>query len=156
MGSLIFIVARRMFSCGTWTLGGSMWNLVPDQGSNLGPVHWELKILASGPPGKCQFFSPFARNSWLRVSRSDAKPGSVMNFVRICGINHIPEYLTEKKAERNFWPTQYDIQAWVWPWLQFRTTWWAFNVSWFPSPTPVQSSQHLHQQGPAYQLSVLL
>ena len=24
----------------------------PDQGSNLGPLHWALKVLATGPPGK--------------------------------------------------------------------------------------------------------
>ena len=26
--------------------------LFPDQGSNLGPLHWELGVLAIGPPGK--------------------------------------------------------------------------------------------------------
>ena len=25
---------------------------LPDQGSNLGPLHWELRVLATGPPGK--------------------------------------------------------------------------------------------------------
>ena len=25
----------------------------PDQGSNLGPLHWECGVLAAGPPGKC-------------------------------------------------------------------------------------------------------
>ena len=24
----------------------------PDQGSNLGPLHWELRVLATGPPAK--------------------------------------------------------------------------------------------------------
>ena len=31
----------------------------PDQGSNLGPLHWELGVLAPGPPGKsppCIFY----------------------------------------------------------------------------------------------------
>ena len=26
-----------------------MWDLVPDQGSNPNPLHWELRILATGP-----------------------------------------------------------------------------------------------------------
>ena len=26
--------------------------ILPDQGSNLGPLHWELRVLATGPPGK--------------------------------------------------------------------------------------------------------
>ena len=29
-----------------------MWNLVPHPGLNLGPLHWEHRILATGPPGK--------------------------------------------------------------------------------------------------------
>ena len=30
-----------------------MWNLqLPDQGSNLGLLHWELGVLVTGPPGK--------------------------------------------------------------------------------------------------------
>ena len=27
-----------------------MQDLFPDQGSNLGPLHWELGVLATGPP----------------------------------------------------------------------------------------------------------
>ena len=37
-------------------LSSSMWDLVPDQGSNLGCLHWELGVLATGPPGKSQEF----------------------------------------------------------------------------------------------------
>ena len=37
-------------------LSSSMWDLVPDQGSNLGRLHWELGVLATGPPGKSQEF----------------------------------------------------------------------------------------------------
>ena len=37
-------------------LSWSMWDLVPDQGSNLGPLHWELRVVATGPPGKSQQF----------------------------------------------------------------------------------------------------
>ena len=37
-----------------------MWNLLvapcgikfPEQGPNLGPLHWEHEVLAAGPPGK--------------------------------------------------------------------------------------------------------
>ena len=29
-----------------------MQDLVPYQGSNLGPLLWELEVLATGPPGK--------------------------------------------------------------------------------------------------------
>ena len=45
----VLVVARRIFNlhCGTWDL-----ILVPDQGQNLGPLHWERGILATGPLGK--------------------------------------------------------------------------------------------------------
>ena len=36
--------------CGIFN--GSIWDLVPDQGSDLGPVHWELEVAAARPPGK--------------------------------------------------------------------------------------------------------
>ena len=29
-----------------------MWDLVSDQGSNLDPLHWELRVFTTGPPGK--------------------------------------------------------------------------------------------------------
>ena len=29
-----------------------MWILLPDQGLNLHPLHWELGVLATEPPGK--------------------------------------------------------------------------------------------------------
>ena len=35
--------SMQTFSCG-------MWNLVSSQGSNLGPLHWEHRVLATGPP----------------------------------------------------------------------------------------------------------
>ena len=38
MGSLIFVVV-----CET---------LFPDQGLNLGPLHWDCGLLATGPPGR--------------------------------------------------------------------------------------------------------
>lgn len=35
---------RSIFSC-------SVWDLVPDQGPNPGPLHWEHGVLVTGPPG---------------------------------------------------------------------------------------------------------
>ena len=43
MGSLI---------AGMQTLTCDMWDLSHDQGSHPGPLHWELRVLATGPPGK--------------------------------------------------------------------------------------------------------
>ena len=40
-----------------WLLGShsvfiAAWGIwLPDQGSNLGPLHWEHRLLATGPPG---------------------------------------------------------------------------------------------------------
>ena len=51
-GSLIFLAACRVFSCSMKTLSCSMWIWLPDQGLNLGPLYWEVSVLAIGPPGK--------------------------------------------------------------------------------------------------------
>ena len=37
-------------SCGIFSCG--MWDLVPSQGSNPSPLHWELGVFAAGAPGK--------------------------------------------------------------------------------------------------------
>ena len=36
-----------------------MWNLVPYQGSNLGPLHWGHGVLATGPATSFVFSQPF-------------------------------------------------------------------------------------------------
>ena len=41
----IYLFDWPVLSCG-------MWDLVPRQGSNLGPLHWEHRVLATGPPRK--------------------------------------------------------------------------------------------------------
>ena len=65
-GSLIFVVACSIFSCGMWILGCSMWDLVPWPGIELGAPelgawslsHWttrevpQMDFLPSQPPGK--------------------------------------------------------------------------------------------------------
>ena len=38
----MLVVAALGLSCGQF----------PDQGWNLGPLHWEHRVLATGPPGK--------------------------------------------------------------------------------------------------------
>ena len=46
---LLWVMAHRIFNlhCG-------MWDLVPWPGIKPGPLHWELRVLAAGPPGKSQ------------------------------------------------------------------------------------------------------
>ena len=45
-GSLIVVAARRFFSVAAYGIE------FPDQGSNPGPLHWQLGVLATEPPGK--------------------------------------------------------------------------------------------------------
>ena len=57
----IYLFAVLDLSCGTRSLRCSMWDLVPCQGLNPGPLHWELGVLATGPPGKSShLFSVFS------------------------------------------------------------------------------------------------
>ena len=47
-----------------------MWVQFPDQGLNLGPLHWEHEILVTGPPGKfLDFIHSSSRKSNLRIKR---------------------------------------------------------------------------------------
>ena len=47
--------AQDLFlSCGMQTRSCGVWNLFPGQGLNLGPLHWEHRVLVIGPPGKSQ------------------------------------------------------------------------------------------------------
>ena len=52
VGSLV--VACRLLSCSMWTSQQphACGNQFPDQGLNLGPLHWECVVLPTGPPGK--------------------------------------------------------------------------------------------------------
>ena len=54
--SLVFAVVCKTATCYSRTpsCGGGIW--LPDQGLNLGPLHWELGILATGPEGKFPSF----------------------------------------------------------------------------------------------------
>ena len=47
-------VACGVFSCDMHTLSCGMWDLVPWPGIKLEPLHWELGVLATGPPGESQ------------------------------------------------------------------------------------------------------
>ena len=40
----VLVTAHGIFSCG-------MWNLVPWRGIKSRPLHWECRLLATGPPG---------------------------------------------------------------------------------------------------------
>ena len=48
----VFIEAHWIFitACGLFSLAYVI--SFPDQGLNLGPLHWALRVLATGPPGK--------------------------------------------------------------------------------------------------------
>ena len=48
--------SMQTLTCSMQILICSMWDLVPDQGSNTDPLHWELRILASRPPGEVPYF----------------------------------------------------------------------------------------------------
>ena len=50
-----------IFSCG-------MWDLVPPQGMEPSPLHWEHGVLATGPPEKSlRFTSEKKRNSFKLI-----------------------------------------------------------------------------------------
>ena len=50
-GSSVFVAVRGFFSCSTQIVA-ACGILFPDQGLNLGPLHWKHRVLATGPSGK--------------------------------------------------------------------------------------------------------
>ena len=53
----VLVVACRIFSCSTWDLflvAVCMWDLVPQPQIIPVPLHWEHRVLFTGPPGKSQ------------------------------------------------------------------------------------------------------
>ena len=63
----IYLFAVLDLSCGTRSLRCSMWDLVPCQGLNPGPLHWELGVLATGPPGKSHSLFFKYSSQWLTL-----------------------------------------------------------------------------------------
>ena len=52
VGPPILVVACGVFSCDMRTLSCSTWDLVPWAGFSPSPLHWELGVLTTGPPGR--------------------------------------------------------------------------------------------------------
>ena len=65
----IYLFAVPDLSCGMRSLRYSMWDLVPCQGLNPGPLHWELGALATGPPGKSPSSLVLDPPLWLYENR---------------------------------------------------------------------------------------
>ena len=70
----VFVEICKILNCRIRVLSCSMWDLVPWSGVNLGPLHWERRVLDTGPPWK----SP----SWLLLIQ---KTTSCRNYFGICG-----------------------------------------------------------------------
>ena len=61
LAALLLVAAHGLFSC----------SMFPEQGLNLGPLHWDLRDLATGPPGKSLLFISY---SLLNLLQLDAHP----------------------------------------------------------------------------------
>ena len=58
MGSSVITAVCGIFSCSIQVLSCSKWDLIPNQESNLGPLHREYRVLAAVSSGKSlHFFS---------------------------------------------------------------------------------------------------
>ena len=73
----VLVVAHDIFSCG-------IWDLVPSPGTEPWPLHWELSVLTTGPPGKSQasksfFLMLMASREGLHRERSN-KQGGMLAF----------------------------------------------------------------------------
>ena len=104
-GFLAVAFIRLVAACGIW---------FPAQGSNTGPLHWECRVLATGPPGKslvcvCLFLisqTLGGRNCSypsLQVRKRNLEPLSHLSQVTWKGLGHgsgITGVLRDKRGER--------------------------------------------------------
>ena len=64
-------LAVLSLSYGMWDLlSCGMQGLVPDQGMNLGTLHWEHRVLATGPPVKTPNYSLSLHHIYLVIALS--------------------------------------------------------------------------------------
>ena len=73
--NICFILAVLGLSCGLQDLGSLFWHVefsavacgiyFPDQGWNLGLLHWECRVQATGPPGKSWFVFLLKIKNWV-------------------------------------------------------------------------------------------
>ena len=118
VGSLIFIAACVIFSCDTWTLSCSMWDLVPLPGIEPRPLHWKHGVLATRPPGKSLLvlFSSEtetvwascgqARNSWSTVPKYMSDSKKAFRWIKKHEINEITWNSTFWDSEAKPFKTQ--------------------------------------------------
>ena len=107
------MVACRIFSL---QHGGSLVVICgisfPDQGWNLGPLHWQRRVLATGPPG----YNTYWCNTWLN---SHNIPGD--------GVGHYPHFTGEGREVQRGSRTSQHIDsacgAGVWTWVLWLLTW---------------------------------
>ena len=88
--NIIYLAALGLHR-GMWTLSCGIWNLVlwPGIKSNLGPLHWVCRVLATQPPGKSIFpfiFLPSLQFPKLSILFLDTAQSVVIHTVKGFGI----------------------------------------------------------------------
>ena len=74
----VLVTACRIFSWGIQLLSAECGIQFPDQGSNPGPLHWEHKVLATGPPR--EFWALLQFNSYFSFIHPFICSANTLNF----------------------------------------------------------------------------
>ena len=79
------------FNLATLNLSCGMWDLVPWSGNELRPLHWEFRVLTTGPPGKFSVqlfqytYSVFSFKKYSKLSLeteySDSTPNGIFKSI---------------------------------------------------------------------------
>ena len=125
-------------SCSTWDL------VVPDQGSNLGPLHWKCGVLATGLPGKSTTMHSFISSRlWegatqIQISRCIFIKSHLVGCLGIweapcCGLNYVPpkDMLTSWPLEPHVTIFGYRVFADV-----IKLRWGHSGLAWALNPAP--------------------
>ena len=121
---LFIYLAAPGHSCSIQTLSWSMWDLVSQTRSNLGPLHWECTVLANGSPGKSFHFIFLTKNCMY------------LKWTTWFDIH----------THRNDYQNQANEQVFSSLGLHFLNMWWNYKVGlpWWPRHTRLKSRAHYY------------
>ena len=110
-GSQLWHVGSLVVACELLVAECRIW--LPDQGSVLGPPHWEGGVLATGPPGKSHIASilylPIGKESACNAGDPDSIPGSGRSSGEGNG-NPLQYSCLENPTDRGaWWPTDHGV-----------------------------------------------
>ena len=99
-------LAVLSLSYGMWgLLSCGMQSLVPDQGMNLGTLHWEHGVLATGPPVKTPNYSLSLHHIYLVIALSRSCNYALLLYLLVYDLSPTQAFQSYEESTFYFLPT---------------------------------------------------